>query len=184
MRKTEKILIVLIIIGQLMRIFEVSGGSVISISAAMLLAFLYLFFGFALFNGVRFRNIFQKGSFHMDRKQIAISVFLGLGLAFSIMGIVFKLQILKEANITLMTGIIIMAVLLAILLKYWKNTSFYSRIIIRVIGYGILATILLATPAKWWVDVYYFRHPDYAESLKERLGNPEKRAPGIELDEE
>jgi hypothetical protein len=31
---------------------------------------------------------------------------------------------------------------------------------------------LLATPINWLVDVYYFRDPDQAEIIKDRLRNP------------
>jgi hypothetical protein len=167
MEKTEKTLIALIVIGQPLRIFDMVGGSLISITAALLLAVLYIFFGFALFNGIRFLDIFRKGSLGIGKRQIGLSVLLGFALAFSIIGIVFKLQIFTEANSILWAGIGLL-VISQLLLKF-RESRLYERVFPRAIGIGLIAIVLLITPATWLVDAFYFRDPDFAEIIKERV---------------
>jgi hypothetical protein len=172
MKKTEKTLIALIVIGQLMRLFDMVGGSLISLTATLLLTILYVFFGFALFNDIRFREIFRKGSLGIGRREIGLSILFGVALGISITGVVFKLQIFTEANIVLSIGIALVAISLAILAKKFKKTRLYSQTIVRTMIIGGISIVLLATPINWLVDVYYFRDPDQAEIIKDRLRNP------------
>ena len=57
MKKTEIALIVFVLITTL-NLMLVAGASALMVIMLLLLSSLYLFFGFALFNGIRLRNVF------------------------------------------------------------------------------------------------------------------------------
>jgi hypothetical protein len=168
MRKTEKILIVMVVLGQIMRLMDIQGGVMISILAAFLLSILYVFFGFLLFTGQKINNLFQKRK-SLQLKGIVISITTGLALMLCISGILLKVHIIQDAHIPIVIALIMMSIVLFLLWKTMKNTVLFSKVKTRIIGFGIAGLLLIATPYDWLVDAFYFRDPEYRKEIKERM---------------
>jgi hypothetical protein len=65
MRNAEIILASLALIGLTLSLLLIPGGNILSVLSLGLLSMLYSIFGFAIFNGIRFRNIASKGALKM-----------------------------------------------------------------------------------------------------------------------
>ena len=63
MKITEKVLIALAIIGIVLHLNMIPGGSILTILSLMSLSCMYFYLGFALFNGLRFREVFKKENY-------------------------------------------------------------------------------------------------------------------------
>ncbi|MEZ4800510.1 MAG: hypothetical protein R2809_12225 [Flavobacteriales bacterium] len=110
----------------------------------------------------------------------------GLGLAATIVGLLFSIQIWPQTGSTLAGAMVILALSIGFL--YTKKNSItrfeIPRLIRTSIIVGVLGLVFYFIPQNSLIDVYYRQHPAYKEALKAYLedsSNEEKRA---KLDEE
>lgn len=171
MKKAEKILIVLFILGQIMRLTYLSGGTFISILSGTLLAIFYLILSVPLISELNFKHLFSKNHQH-EKYQILLTFFLGVSFFICTMGILFKLQIFTEANPVLLVGILSLVGSFTVFFIKWRKAPIYRAAIIRIVIFAAASGVLLITPAKFMVDLYFHRYPGYANALKEQLDNP------------
>ena len=171
MKKTEKILIVLFILGQIMRLTYLSGGTFISIFSGTLLATFYLILSVPLMSGLNFKHLFSKN--HQIKKyQIRLTFFLGISFCICTMGILFKLQIFTEANLFLFVGMLFLTGSSTLFVIKCRKARIYQDAIVRIISFAAVSGLLLIIPFKSMVDLYFNKYPDYANALKEQLDNP------------
>lgn len=144
MKKTESILLLISIVSVLLELFHVPGGAFMTTVSLSLLSILYMFFGFALLNGIGLRELFKKDSYKkLTALRIIGAIIGGLFLATAITGILFALHQWPGALVNLAAGIIGLAITLVVaLIKYFSTTgTFYIGIILRCLLFGGVATV-------------------------------------------
>lgn len=166
MKITEKILILLFIIGIILKIAAIKAGGMLCFYSGAGLFFMYFIFGFAFFNGIRFRNIFKKSSYAGIKPiYIFVAVLAGLGLGIGEAGIVFKTQIWKGADMLCETGFIFSLVVTVVSASNLRsnNAAFYKRILYRSVPILLLLVIMNIMPYKTATDLfdkYRTQHPN------------------------
>lgn len=179
MKKTELILIIIANVTLAMMMFQIPLGGAFAILSLSSLSLIYMYFGFALFNSIRFREIFQKESYKgISKKRIIGGVGAGFALSVSSIGVLFKFLSWPGASINLIVGIIALIIVAVISLIKMQKTAdkYYSNILKRVIGFGVTCILLLTIPTKTWLSWKYPNNPEYVQSLldsREDTGNQE-----------
>jgi len=175
MRKFEIIVGLTAIFGIVLKILHLPGSGILTVLAFSTLSMFYYLFSFALFNGIRLRDIFKKESYkETNAKRIVGAIGLSWAISAIIMGGLFKLQFWNGASMQLMTGLVTLGVILLIAtIFYFRNKAeYYKRVFYRIAIYGVFGIILYLTPTSFLVDIYYRNNPDYAELYKKVLAEP------------
>lgn len=156
MKKLEKFLISLSVIGVIFNLFsEGTGGVVVMLGMSLLGAF-YLIFGFALFNEIGFRGIFSKGSYaHVNMRRIIIAAVFGITLFGLVNGIQFRLLGLEGAFEILVLSMVVAFTLFTILLvryfyKRFTISGFFRNISLRLIPFAIISIVIIVE------QIYYY----------------------------
>jgi hypothetical protein len=178
MKKAEIILAILAILALIFNLNLVPGASALTVLSLSALAVLYMYFSFALFNDVRLRNIFKKGTFsEINKMRIFGAAGAGIALAITIIGIMFKVQLWPGAELQLRMGLLALAIVTAIgLFKYLKEkSSFYLRVFKRAAVVGGLGLTLMFSSETAWLEIRYRNHPEYVEAVKKALAKPDNK---------
>jgi hypothetical protein len=148
---------------------------------------LYMYFSFALFNGIRFRNIFKKQSYQgISALRITGAVMTGFALSITLVGLMFKIMSWPGAAVNLgvgLAGLIIAAIIGGV--KYaLSSATYYIRIFKRIGLYGAIGTLLFFLPKDYWITAKYRNYPEYVEAYKKATASPDNKELWQELDEE
>ncbi|MFL5764293.1 MAG: hypothetical protein ACJ77K_10175 [Bacteroidia bacterium] len=179
MKLTEKILIGLAILAIVFKFMHLPGGSVLFVIALQLLSIIYFLFGFLLFNGIRFRNIFKKEAYqHASGLRIFGAASAGITLSTLTTGIMFKLMFWPGAGPMLVVSLVPSIVILVIALVKFLNSKaiYYRQVLVRVGIYFIIAVVLFLTGNLALVKIQYRDAPAYVaawEALEKDPYNPE-----------
>jgi hypothetical protein len=149
MRKMEFFLIIGAVIGLLMALFNVPLDSLIVSVFFVTLGCLYFYFGFALFNSIRFRNIFKTVSYKgIETWRILTAIGTGLALSVLMIGFMFSVLSYPMAETMLITGIVLTAIIiiLALIKIAQVKDKFYWNIILRNFVFMIIAVVFLLLP--------------------------------------
>ncbi|WP_129020130.1 hypothetical protein [Edaphocola flava] len=149
MKKIEPILITLVFTGVVLKQFHIAGHATIITLSILILAFIYMIFGFALFNDIRLRDIFKKSAYQqLNVWRIIGSVFLGLTLSTSVVAILFGLQDMPGKEYMLLISMLELApAFLVVLFKTIQHkSSFYIKVLSRVSAVIILIALLWQYP--------------------------------------
>lgn len=144
MKKAEIILIIVAMLGVILSFIPVPGGNILTILSITFLACLYFYFGFALFNGIRLRDIFKKSSYQgISALRIIGAIVTGIAISMAIVGMEFRIMRWPGASIMLMVGGLGLCLLLiTALIKYFSaKAPFYLNILKRAVPYTILAIL-------------------------------------------
>jgi len=176
MKKAEIIIATLSLLAVGMNIFLISGGSTLCAMLLMTLSAFYFYFGFALFNDIKIREIVHKETFtRISTLRIIGAIGSGMALCISIIGILFKLFSWPGANVLLYAGLIgLLFVSLIGLSKYLTNkSSFYLKILRRTIIVGVFGLILFLLPNMSIMEFKYRNYPEYINAYKKACENPD-----------
>ncbi len=175
MKKTELILIGLAVFALVMKFFHLPGSGILTVLSLSSISVIYMYLGFALFNNLRFRKIFQKDSYKgISTKRIVGGIATGLALSSSAIGILFKFQSWPGASMQLGIGLFGLGMVTVIsLIKIKKSTdSYYQNILKRVAFFGAICIILFAIPTKTWLNWKYPNHPEYVNAIIDAQADP------------
>jgi len=151
MKKFELIVGLIALLGMFLRIFYVPGSDILIVLVFTILSMFYYVFSFALFNGIRLRDIFRKASYkNTNAKRIIGAVWLGWVLSLMVLGGLFKLLFWTGGNIQLLTGLVNIGLILPIAaIFYFRNKAdYYKRIFKRIAIYGGLGLLLYLRPTE------------------------------------
>lgn len=174
MKKIELTLGLIAILAIFLKILNIPGSSLLTILTFLTLSIFY-YLSFALFNGIRLREIFKSEAYkHTNAKRIIGAVGLGFALSAILMGVLFKLEFWTGATVQLKIGLVITGVILIIATIFYSRNKieYYRRIFKRIAIIGGLGFILYLTPTATLVDIYYRNNPDYVELYKQVLADP------------
>ena len=181
MRKFELIVGLIATFGIFLKIKHYPLSAEFIILFFCLLSWFYLVFSFALFNGVRFRDIFKKSAYKdATPKKIIGAIGLGWGLSVIINGGLFKLVLYPGAQPMLLVGLLHIGIILVVaIVYYFRNKSdYYKRIFKRIAIYGAFGLTLYLIPTTTFLKIYYANnrfyteHPDFSEHFKKVLADP------------
>jgi len=179
MKKFEKIIGFVLLIGLTFKFLLISGGSFFLAISLMFLAFLYFFLGFALFNQIPLKKIFKKESFTgINTIKVILAIGFGIGLSNTCVGILYKIQHWTGARILIISGITVIIIILLIGLISINKTKgpFIRGIIKRSIIIGGFGFLLLFISDYSIIKIQYRNHPLYIkayEDLKSDPNNPD-----------
>jgi len=178
MKKIELALGLIAVFGFILKLLHLPGGAFLNVVSLTTLSMFYMLFGFALFNGIRFRDIAKKGPYQdTNSKRIIGATGLGFALALVINGAAFKLLFLPGAKVQLMLGLAMVGIILPVAIFFYRRNKaeFYIRAFKRMAICGGLGLLLFSTPSATLVDIYYGDKPEYAELYKKVLADPKNR---------
>ena len=144
------ILIAGAVVGLLMTLFDIPLNTLIVSLFFLVLALLYIYLGFALFNNVGFRNIFKAESFKgLGPWRIALAIGTGVALSTLTVGFMFSILGYPMADTILIYGIVlaVIMIILALIIYGRDNNTFYRNIIFRCVIFLIIAVVFLLLPA-------------------------------------
>jgi hypothetical protein len=146
MKKTEKILAVLLIVSFILKYTGIPIGSIILTLAGFAMGIYYLLGSFLLFNDIRLRLAFRKDAYRgIGVKEILISILAGLSLFSFIMGLLFLANRWPGAKAMLMgarSWSILCTVLCTIFLIIKRHPT-YNRVLWRILPVTVFCILLL-----------------------------------------
>ncbi|WP_282015977.1 hypothetical protein [Marinifilum flexuosum] len=187
MKKTEKILAVIAFTSIILSMNHVPFGGVISVLSFTILALLYMYLSFALFNKIPFTRILKKEAYlNISKLRIFGTVLTGMVLSLSLIGMLFKLQLYPMADINLLTGILglLIAAIVSIIKYSIGKDKFYVDILKRIILIGVFGLLFTITPKKSILEIRHRKHPEYVEAVKKAWADPDNQALWKKVEEE
>ncbi len=163
MRKLEKILLVLILLATLAKTIPIFGSGIIITIAASALSFYYLFFGFAIFTKINFKDIFKRNSYYgLKPWDIIVSALSGYAIQTQVLGILFLLQYWSGDTYMGFSALITAFpfIILALLLLLTKNRFVYIEILKRVVPLFLFVLILYLIPLTTRLKIFKVSNPE------------------------
>ncbi len=176
MKKAELISGAVALIAIVLNSLLIPLSDVLLVLSFTLLAVIYGYLSFALFNNIPLRRIFKKSSYKgISTMRIVGAILTGLALSSTLVGILFTLMSFPGAFPNLILGTVGLTVALIIgLVKYSKSKSaYYTNIFKRIAVCGGVAVLLLVLPSNAWQDFKYRDYPALLEAMKEARAHPE-----------
>ena len=174
MKRAEVILNAIAIIGILMILLEFPGGRFLLILSIGILSLLYFYLGFAIFNDLRFREIFKKISYSKIKAlHILGAVGVGISLSICIIGILFRIMLWPGSAVQLLFGIIsLSAIIILCLIRLKSKVKFYKRILLRVVPILALGLLLYMLPIRQLVYIMHGNN-EYSKALINSIEYPD-----------
>jgi 4-hydroxybenzoate polyprenyltransferase len=176
MKKTEIGLIAIGFLGLIFKLLHLPGGALFILVPFIILALTYMYLGFALFNGIKFRKIFKKDSYHnIKTPRIIGAIGTGLALNCSIFGIIFRFLNYPGASYLLLFGLVCTSIITIISIqKKQKDTEqYYVNILKRIAVFGTLCLVLVVMPYRTWLKINHPKNPEYIEAVMKSRANPD-----------
>ncbi|AFM05785.1 hypothetical protein Fleli_3465 [Bernardetia litoralis DSM 6794] len=180
-------LVSIFMIGTIMRLFELTGGGILTVLSLSALSLFYLTFGFAIFSNIKFK---KKKNKEISEKQnplfVIAGVIIGAVASMACSGILFKIMLWPGSGMLLFLSIVSFAIFflifIAIKLINKSSDSFYMKMIVRTSIFLLVVSSLYSISMNTLVDILYRKQPQYAEMMKESLANPTDETIRIKMD--
>ncbi len=174
MKNIEKLFIILVIVSTIYRYVHGIGSILFLILSINTLAILYFCLSFALFNNIKFKNIFKKSSYvNVSKRRIIFSIFSGISLSIALIGVLFKIQDYPGADLLLVLGLF--ASISITIIALWKNNkvkgNFYFNILKRTAIISLIIITLMKIPLKNLLNWQYPNDPEYVEAVIKAYNN-------------
>lgn len=178
MKKAEVIIASLTVISLILKLVlnYFPGINALTVLLLSFLSLLYFHLGFAIFNNIRLRKIFNKESYkNISRLKIFGSIATGLTLSIMVIGILFKVMHWPGASVNLIFGFIgILIVSIISVIKYLKTKSlYYTKILNRNLVFGAIALFLILIPEMTWIEISYKDQPTLIEAYRKAFAEPD-----------
>lgn len=175
MKKLEKILWGVFVIGILFKIMKWPGAGILTITSLGLVSSFYLYLGIGIFNNLTLKAMFSKDSYqYKHRFNLLFGAIFGIVLAALVIGFLFKFMLWPGANVLLILGLfsLLFSLLMYGLLLKKKKVNLAKSSFYRIVLIGILSLSLSIIQSDSIIDFYYPNNPEYANALKEIIRNP------------
>ena len=146
MKKTELILIALALLALVLVKIDMTGAILIILFTYMLLSVFYFLFGFALFNGIDYKDILVADTYkNIPSWKIILGIVMGWLSSIMIGGILFKVQQYPGAELMLIVSLFPLAIMhLIAYFTFHPGTSdlirlklFWRNYIMLVLGFVV-----------------------------------------------
>lgn len=179
MKRTELIFIVAALIAEVLNLYlPLMRGILIAVILSWgALSMLYGYFGFALFNGIRFRQITDKAFLaSINPEYLRLGKAIGKAMALMVISLLFTFMDWPGAKIFLYAGIAGMVVMLVrSVFKYReKGGAFYIQFIIRTALWAIVAILVMVKRDE--MALFKYRgYPAYVSAYQNAMRNPDNK---------
>jgi hypothetical protein len=149
MKKAELILIAGAVVGLILTLLNVPLHSLTISAFFTVLSFLYFYLGFALFNEIQLRKIFDAESYKgLGPWRIGLAIGTGIAISQITMGVMFTVLDYPMAKTLIQVGLVFTAVMLLVtsIINAKEKHRFYRNIILRCAVFIIMAIIFLLLP--------------------------------------
>ncbi len=187
MKIVEPILGIVAVLSMILNLVDVPATRSILVFSLTILSLIYFYLSFALFNGIRLREIFKKKSYiEISTLKIIVAIFTGIVLSIVTMGLLFKYQEYPGGTQFIVIGLAGLIVIFTIaIVKYKKTKSeYYLKILSRAIFYGVIGLSLILIPKETWLELRFKNHPEYIDIQKKSWADPENRELRIRAEKE
>lgn len=183
----EIVLNIALIIFTFLSLYDIVGTTAMLIIVAGVLSSMYFYFSFAMFNGIRLRDIFKKSSYKgISSMRVIGAVFSGLNLSVIVLALLFKIMMWPGSSVMIITGVLGLTIILLIaIVKYRKRKlNYYSNILKRVVPYLAIVAVLFLLPRYAILEFKYSGYNDYIEAIKAADKDPNNKALEQKIKEE
>lgn len=145
MKKIEFLLILLSIVLIIMKVLALPWSGILLGITLFLLACFYYFLSFALFNKISLKGIFNKSSYkNISARRLIFAIGIGWALSITILGSLFKLEVLPYSSYILLFGVIAIGItsFISLLLKYQTKSKYFNQILLRNLIIGGIGLFL------------------------------------------
>lgn len=141
MKITEIISSILFLFGLTLKLLQWPGSSALIVLSLTIASFYYFLFGFAVFNGVKLKNIFKKEIYNdLNAFKIVFAILIGLSLSILVNGIMYKLQEWFIQFDLLLLGLVLSSIILILYIIFFKKKV--KKIDIPILLRGIIIIII------------------------------------------
>ena len=174
--RTEKVVAVLFVLAFISKFMRWPGAEVILILSAFLLACMYFPLGFYFFCDKTIKN-----------QNLILSIASGFFLAFSFIGVIFKLMYWTGDQVEVGFGACSALILVGVT-YYLRSRAkeelgvYYKNMLIRTTTLCLVASFFYLIPRKTLIEVQYRNEPELARLKVQAYCNPENEVYYRELD--
>ena len=175
LRKAEIILCAAVAVAVLLRMALVSGSTSFLVSMLMTLAFVYFYFGFLLFTGISFKEMFRRASYEkIAGMRIVGAILSGFALSIVCVAVLFKLLSWPGDTFDLALGLVSCAIVLVtcFMKMNGRHAGYYKPLAARMIIACALCACLLAVPRKAYLEFMQRDNPAYVKAVEEVWKDP------------
>ncbi|MBL0072424.1 MAG: hypothetical protein IPP34_11710 [Bacteroidetes bacterium] len=165
--KTEKVLIVLAIIGICFKFLHWEGGGLILILSLMALSVIYFPGGFYFFS--------DKS---VKRQNIPLSIISGFFLAIAPVGVLFKFQYWEGKTVMLLVSVISSIIIFSIALILKSKATdelkvYYKNMLLRTAIITVVTIMVSLVPSETLIKIQYSDDPELARLKTLHYLNPD-----------
>jgi hypothetical protein len=179
MKQFERILLAIFIGSFLLNLHLVAATDALLLLSGSLLALLYFIFSIPLINKIPLPRMLKRENLQeFSPAQFIMSFILGVGLAESTLGLLFKTLGIEGANFLLMAALCILLVGMTygfLNLKKHK-LPYYKRFFQRSFGFALCVSALLLLPQDALLKYKYSDYPNYLKAREALQADPENEA--------
>ena len=148
MKKIELFISLFMLLFVIMNFLNIACcGLLLGVSLFFLSGF-YYFLSFAFFNEISLDRIFEKSSYkNISAFKIIFAIGVGWTFSITILGALFKLELLPYAQYILLVGLIAIGItsVISLIFTFQTKSNYYKQILIREIIIGGIGLILFIT---------------------------------------
>lgn len=164
MKRAEKILVALALIGIIGQTANASFFSGITVLSLSLLSVFYL-------AGTYF--LLKPDNGKLEKGQTIWSVLLGFGISNLVIGSLFAIMQWPGGPAAIQGGLLFLAVpFVVVLISYKPNNSFTKGMLQRVIPFFVVAVLLNIGGGHQLATIRYRKHPKLVQAMKEHNSSP------------
>jgi len=178
MRKFEIVGLILVFALIMYRTFFGLGLQFFMTFIIPILSVFYMWFGFFLFNRLRFKDLFDRDKRkELNTLQIVLSITAGFVYSFSFIALLFAIGFYPGMNVmiswSLLFNIIILGSSLFFFLSLKSRRPFIRQFIIRSVVLSAIFFFLWYTPVEKRLDFFYKDYPEFVQAYIDFLENPD-----------
>jgi hypothetical protein len=141
MKKTEIILGAIILLGLILRNFDLPGSGIFIVLPSLVLSIIYGIFGISLLNDLSLNRLFARETYsELGRTKIVVSIISGIVLSINIIGILFYVQYYSEESANLLIGLPFLVLTLIVSLLFYTKFKIYKYI--NIIFRGVIILVV------------------------------------------
>ncbi len=175
MKVFEKVAVLSVMLGLLLRILLIPIGSDVIFYGLLAVTFLYFYFGFVLLNEVRIKDVFKKSTYaKIPSWHMVGGIACGLALSMVSVGVLFKLRGWFGAETNLIPGLISLIVItvISIVKRKGNHPEFYGRVLSRTIVAIVFCILFLLIPRYTFLKIFYRDKPGVIEAIDNSIKDP------------
>jgi hypothetical protein len=175
MKILERIFLVMLLAGFTLLYMSLPGGLLLTIISTSLFALFYFALGFAIFNRIELKQIFNKSAYQgLNVFKLLVGFLSGYGVSMWLMSLLFLVAEWPGARTIFYSaiGIVVVAFIFGIIAHKSFYSTFQSLFLPRLVVLLILTGVAVNLTPLNRLQRAYKDHPDYIEAVKASRQDP------------